>query len=127
MPSVLMVKTFQRVHMIPESSNESEVCLFYDDKKKTSLMRADHVRSKIRTIVVLIEEDFLGFKKDYIGLHSIQSGGSMAMLLSGKSVIIIMRVVHWSSEAFLEYIREQVESFTFGVSQRMFKFEDFSI
>ena len=52
--------------MIPESSNESEVCLFYDDRKKTSLLRADHVRSKLRAIVVLIAEDVLGFKKDDI-------------------------------------------------------------
>ena len=49
----------------------------------------------------------------------------MAMFLTGKSVIIIMKVVRWSSEAFLEYIREQVETFTLGVSQGMLKFEEF--
>ena len=58
--------TVQIVRMIPESSNKSEVCLFYDDKKKKSLLRADHVRSKLRAIVVLIGEDVLGFKKDDI-------------------------------------------------------------
>ena len=110
--------------MIPESSNESEFCLFYDDKKSTSLLRADHVRSKLRTIVVSIGEYVLGFKKYDIGLHSILAGGAMTMLLSGTSVIIIMRFVRWSSKAFLEYIREQVEYFTFGVSQRMLKFEE---
>ena len=49
----------------------------------------------------------------------------MAMFLSGTLVIIIMRVGLCSSKAFLEYIREQVKSFTFGVFQRMFKFEEF--
>ena len=47
------------------------------------------------------------------------------MFLSGTAVIIIMRIGRWSSEAFLEYIREQVESFTVGVSQRMLRYEAF--
>ena len=67
----------------------------------------------------------LVFNEKDIGLHSIRSGGAMAMFLSGISKIIIQRVGRWSSEAFLEYIREQVESFTFGVSQKMLKFEHF--
>ena len=92
--------------MIPKSSNESEVCLFYDDKKKTSLLRADHVRSKLQAILVLIGEDVLGFKKDDIGLNSIRAGGAMAMLLSVTSVIIIMRVGRWSSESLLKYNKE---------------------
>ena len=45
----------------------------------------------------------------------------MEIFLSGTPVITIMRVGRWSSEAFLEYIQEQVESFTFGVSRRMLK------
>ena len=58
-------------------------------------------------------------------MNSISAGGAMAIFLSEKSGIIIMRVGRWSSKAFLEYIREQVESFTFGVSQIMMKFEAF--
>mmetsp|Transcript_19353 Transcript_19353/g.21924 ORF Transcript_19353/g.21924 Transcript_19353/m.21924 type:complete len:85 (-) Transcript_19353:123-377(-) len=49
----------------------------------------------------------------------------MAMFLSGTSTIIIQRIGRWSSEAFLEYIREQVESFTLGVSQKMINFQHF--
>ena len=124
-PVVAWAQTVQRVRSIPGSSDDSEVCLFYDNKKKKSLIRADHVRSKLRAIVVLIGEDVLGFGRDDIGLHSIRSGGAMAMFLSGTSVIIIQRVGRWSSEAFLEYIRDQVESFTVGVSQRMLQFEEF--
>ena len=47
------------------------------------------------------------------------------MFLSKTSTIIMMRVRRWSSEAFLEYIREQVENFTVGVSENMIKFETF--
>ena len=49
----------------------------------------------------------------------------MTMFLSGVPTIIIMRIDRWSSEVFSEYIREQVESFTFGVSKKMTRFEHF--
>ena len=49
----------------------------------------------------------------------------MAMFLSGISTIIIQQIARWSSEAFLEYIREQVESFSFGVTKKMLLFEHF--
>ena len=68
----------------------------------------------------------LGFTKDDVGLHSIRSGGAMAMFLAGTRTIIIMRIGRWSSEAFLEYIREQVEQFTLGVSKNMLRFEHFN-
>ena len=73
----------------------------------------------------IIGEATLGFTESDIGLHTIRSGGAMAMFLSGISTIIIQRVGRWSSEAFLEYIREQVENFTHGVSQKMLNFEHF--
>ena len=47
------------------------------------------------------------------------------MFLSGVSTIIIQRVGRWSSKAFWEYIREQVESFTYGVSNKMLDFVHF--
>ena len=47
------------------------------------------------------------------------------MFLSGILVIVIQRVGRWSSEAFLEYIRDQVESFTAGVSKSMLTHEEF--
>ena len=50
----------------------------------------------------------------------------MAMFLAGTATIIIMRIGRWSSEAFLEYIREQIEQFTLGVSKDMLRFEHFN-
>ena len=71
----------------------------------------------------MLGEVVLGFNQDEVGLHSIRAGGAMAMFLSGVCEIIIQRVGRWSSFAFLEYIREQVECFTAGVSQKMLAFE----
>ena len=43
-------------------------------------------------------ERILGFTKDDVGLHSIRSGGAMAMFLSGVSTIVIMRVGRWMEQ-----------------------------
>jgi hypothetical protein len=124
-PVVAWANTVMRVLKIPSADKNSEVCLFQISTSQTTLLRADHIRLKLRAIVELIGSEVLGFTKDEIGLHSIRSGGAMAMFLSGTSVIIIMRVGRWSSEAFLEYIRDQVENFTYGVSKRMLSCEEF--
>ena len=43
----------------------------------------------------------------------------MAMYLNGVPVYTIMLLGRWSSDAFLRYIRKQVESFGSGVSSKM--------
>ena len=96
-----------------------------DNRKQVNLLKAEHVRLRLRSVVDLIGREKLGFGKDDIGLHSIRSGGAMAMFLSGTSVVVIQRVGQWSSEVFLEYIREQVETFTLHVSKNMIQFEEF--
>ena len=47
------------------------------------------------------------------------------MFLSEVSEIIIQQIGQWESFAFLEYIREQVENFTYGVSRKMLHNEKF--
>ena len=49
----------------------------------------------------------------------------MAMLLANVSEVIIQRVGRWISNAFLEYIREQMSNFTYGVSTKMLQNEHF--
>ena len=124
-PVIAWAYTVKRVRAIPGSNDESKVCMFQEKSKKVSMITAEFVRTSLRSIVQLIGEDELGFSKNEIGLHSIRSGGAMAMFLSGISVIVIQRVGRWSSEAFLEYIRDQVESFTAGVSKKMLAHETF--
>ena len=117
--------TVKRVRQIEEANDESPVCMFKDSGQKITYIKSDYARSRLRSIVLLVGIESLGFSKEEVGLHSIRSGGAMAMFLSGTSVIIIMRVGRWSSEAFLEYIRDQVESFTLDVSMKMIKCEEF--
>ena len=124
-PVLAWALTVKRVWQIPGANSTSPVCLFHDSTGNTSLLSSDYVRMRLRAIVDIIGTKELGFTKEEIGLHSIRSGGAMAMFLSGIAVIVIMRVGRWSSEAFLEYIRDQVESFTKGVSSKMLQCEEF--
>ena len=103
-PVIAWVKVVKRVRKIKNSSSETEVCAFEDSNGQSSFISANYVRTRLHSVVELIGEQTLGFTKDDIGLHSICSGGVMAMFLSGTSVIIIQRVRCWSNEAFLEYI-----------------------
>ena len=118
--------TVQRVRSYHQSNDDTKVCAFVTNDGKLINIQADQVRTRLRAVVETIGEEKLGFTKDEVGLHSIRSGGAMAMFLSGTSTIIIRRVGRWSSEAFLEYIREQVEDFTQGVSSKMIQFENFN-
>eukprot|EP00957_Ditylum_brightwellii_P142663 10869707-Ditylum_brightwellii.AAC.1 len=77
----------------------------------------------LRDTVVAIGEDSLEFKKESVGTHSIRSGSAMSMYLGECPVYTIMMIGRWSSDAFLRYIRKQVEQFSNNVSKRMLKFQ----
>jgi hypothetical protein len=49
----------------------------------------------------------------------------MAMYLSGVPVFTIMLLGRWSSDAFLRYIRKQVQEFISGISSKMIHKEEF--
>ena len=94
--------------------------------EKNSCINSSQALPRLGAVVDLMGPSKLGFTKDNIGLHSIRSGGAMAMFLSGVATIIIMCIGRWSSQAFLKYIQEQVEQFTLGVSKKMLQFENFN-
>jgi len=65
--------------------------------------------------------DFKGLDLDpkRIGIHSLRLSAAMAMYLNGVPVYTIMLLGCWSRDAFLRYIRKQVESFGSSVSSKM--------
>ena len=112
----------RRIWSYPGASLETPVSAVWRDDK------IDHISSKeliarLRASVIAIGEDRLGFKADDIGTHSIRSGGAMQMFLGESPVYVIMMIGRWSSDAFLRYIRKQVEMFSHNVSRRMLRYE----
>ncbi len=66
-----------------------------------------------------------GFEASEIGTHSNRAATAMSMYLNGVPVYTIMLVGHWSSDAFLLYIRKQLQEFTSGVSTKMINTSSF--
>lgn len=111
---------------IPNYNMNTKVCIFMGKADSKPLaITGNKARSKLRSTVKVIGIAVLGFAEMDIGLHSISSGGAMEMFLSGVSPIIIQRVGRWASLAFLEYIREQTDRFTFRVSDKMLQNEKY--
>ena len=77
----------------------------------------------LRVAVGAIGEEKLGILMKEVGTHSIRSGAAMAMYLGECPVYTIMMIGRWSSDAFLRYIRKQIEQFSHNVSCKMLKFE----
>jgi hypothetical protein len=116
---VWMAASIIRLYRSYKGSNENTpISTFW------RLSRIDHVTSAqviaaMKDAIAAIGEDVLYIKKLEIGTHSIRSGAAMAMFLSDCSVCQIMMIGRWSSDAFLLYIRKQVEQFSHNVSKRM--------
>ena len=107
-------ETVRRIRKtVPNVNEDTKVSEYFFEGMKGEFNSTD-ARNVIRNTTEVIGEKILGFNRDDVGLHSLRSGGAMAMFLSGTSEIIIQRVGRWESLAFLEYIREQVETLTYG-------------
>ncbi len=85
-----------------QANQDTKVCA-YVDQGQIRYLDSSYARAKLRGIVELVGYDILGFTKEDVGLHSIRSGGAMAMFLSGVSTIIIQRIGRWDSDALMEY------------------------
>ena len=86
--------------------------------------KIEHIQSKemsaaLSAAVVSIGEETLGIKKNEVGTHSIRSGAAMAMYLGECPVYTIMMIGRWQSDAFLCYIRNEVEQFSHIMSSCM--------
>ena len=81
---------------------------------------------KLRENASKVGEEELGFGSHEIGTHSIRSGGAMAMYLAKLNESQIQIIGRWKSNAFMRYIRKQVEQFTSGVTARMLSAENFT-
>ena len=74
----------------------------------------------LRCFIASVDPVF-GLKPTEIGLHSLRSSAAMAIYLNGIPVYTIMLLGRWSSDAFLRYIRKQVNEFSSNVSNKMIK------
>jgi hypothetical protein len=124
-PVLAWSRIIRRVCRIPGTTVDSPVCTYQKANGTIGLVTSKQILQRIRDRVTAIGRDVLGFGPDDVGTHSIRSAAAMAMYLAGVPVYTIMLIGRWSSDAFLRYIRRQVQEFSAGVSRRMILSEDF--
>lgn len=115
----------QRVRSYKDSKDNSQVNLVMNKTGKLSYISSTQIRTKLRAAAATIGAQELGFEVKEIGCHSLRSGSAMAMYIGGVPVTTIQLIGQWKSDAFLRYIREQVDCFTLNVSSMMTKTDSF--
>ena len=87
-PVVAWANTVDRLmQTIPQVNNDTTVCSYLDESGEIRNINSNQVKLRIKSMVELIGENELGFTKDEVGLHSIRSGGAMAMFLSEYPIL----------------------------------------
>jgi hypothetical protein len=114
----------KRIRSYPGTNDDTAVSAVWRNNQIEHIT-SDELINTIDTAAESIGYEKLGLKKGDLGLHSIRSGAAMAMYLDEVPIYTIMMIGRWSSDAFLRYIRKQVESFSHNVSKRMIKHQFF--
>eukprot|EP00957_Ditylum_brightwellii_P198094 15092243-Ditylum_brightwellii.AAC.1 len=73
----------------------------------------------IQASIKAISKQELRFKASKVGMHSNHLRAATVMYMAGVPVYTIMLIGRWSSDAFLHYIRKQVQEFTSSISGKM--------
>jgi hypothetical protein len=121
-PVQIWAKIVRWVLSYPGANQSTQVNAYLSNNNKILHIRGSDLLKRLCQAAAAIGKHKVGFQ---LGLHSARSGAAMAMYLAGVPVFTIMLLCRWSSDAFLCYIRKQVQEFSKGVSQQMISNEEF--
>jgi hypothetical protein len=125
-PVVAFASAVRRARDLPGSSDQTLIYNFSTSRNRAFQAVTDiNMISQLRFAVTMIGEDKLDYKAKDVGTHSIRSGCAMTLVLSNHAAWRIMLTGRWKPQAFLCYIREQIQQFSKGVSERMTTNPDF--
>ncbi len=107
-----------RIWSYPGTSTDAPVCVVWCHDRPEQISNRQ-IFLALKAACATIGSAVLGFKPHEIGTHSLRSGAAIEMYLAGVPVYTIMLLGRWLSDAFLHYIRKQVEQFSQDVAQKM--------
>ena len=119
-PKYAWAALVKRIRSYPGTNNDTPVSTVMLDGRLTHVTSGILVNA-LEGAIAAVGNDKIGIQRGEIGTHSIRSGAAMAMYLGEVPVYTIMMLGRWSSDAFLRYIRKQVEQFSHNVSRKMIK------
>ncbi|KAI2489344.1 hypothetical protein MHU86_25257 [Fragilaria crotonensis] len=92
---------------------------------KPALISSNQILNHLRAGALLYGEERLGFAVSSIGTHSLSRRAATAMFIAGVPAETIQLIGRWKSQAFLRYIRTQVQQLTQGVASGMIEHPNF--
>jgi hypothetical protein len=113
-----------RICSYPNTNSNTKISTYISNGTVGNLKSVQAINT-LRDVVGTMGKTRLGIAKEEVGAHSIRSSAAMAMYLGECPVYRVMLISHWSSDAFLRYIRKQVMEFSHNVSKRMLKFQNY--
>jgi hypothetical protein len=124
-PVKAWANTINRVLSYPNTSNKSTVNTFLNPKNNRLVrISSKQTREHIKLTVKKIGTKQLGVDITRVGTHSIRSSCAMLLYLAKIPTATIMLLGRWKSDAFLLYLRRQVQEFAEGLSNAMMSMPD---
>jgi hypothetical protein len=119
-PVIAWARTVKRVLGYPKASPSSTVNTFIHPQTGSQVrISAAQVRAHIRLNVTKVGAQRLGVDIKRVGTHSLRTSCAMLLYLAKVRTETIKLIGRWKSDAFLLYIRRQVQEFAEGLSNGM--------
>ena len=125
-----MVRSLARryIHIRRHSKSENAmICSYWDEMGRAGVTDRD-ISFAVKFAAAMLDYPKRGIPVDRVDTHSLRAGGACVMKLAGyKDSTIIKRGI-WSPESitFLEYIQNQLSTFTEGMARKMSQIKTFT-
>ena len=121
-PVIIWAQLVQRILAYKDSSENMYVNAIQIGKSKGYIKATEMYQHIVHTVN---NTTGLGFTRKDVGTHSVRSSLAMALYLAKHPISTIILIGLWCSDAFLLYIRRQVQEFSTGISADMVSQERF--
>jgi hypothetical protein len=116
------------IHMrANDKTGKAFICSFWDAAGHGNVTE-NHIRYAVKFAAKALGYPDRGIPLDRIDTHSLRSGGACALKLAGHDDVEIRKMGRWApkSQAFLEYIQQQLSTFAKGMATNMSRIATFT-
>ena len=116
------------IHISAHTKLEQALICLYWDVVGHGIVTDQQIQYAVKTAAGALKYERRGIPIDRVNTHSLRSGGACALKLAGYDEVEIRKVGRWAprSNAFLEYIQNQLSSFSLGMAANMRQIDRFS-
>ena len=102
------------------SDPQTFLSAYFESPEEHRDVNDNDIRKTLKVAAIALDyEQRRAIPVSRIDTHSLRAGGANALHLSGYSNREIMKMGRWRSDTFMEYISEQLDAFTKGMSKSM--------